>query len=384
MRRAVLSVLLVVGIVTAVYAVVQVRSGSSDAEADDVAPPPTYAPSAEVSDGPLRLGEPLVAGRYGSPVDRPAGTMESFDIAMAAGVDHIEARVALTQDDVLVVRGDIELSTTTDVAEKAEFADRRTTKVVDGESRTGWFTDDFTLAELETLRAVEAEPAVRLDAAEYDGQLSVIGFDTLLERLVEVSQEQGRRIGLFVEPLEPAYFRSERTPIEGPLGQALRKARLTNDRERVTIESDDVSVLERLEVNLGDNVLTALVVNPGNPDLLTPAALEALPDTVDAVAVAIDSFLGQDAFALSDAVHAAGYALVVFPISFENDRLVSAFTEGPDPAGRGDLKGQVGALRVIGTDVILAEAPAEVIALNDELAAEEAASSAPAESPAEG
>lgn len=374
MRRAVLSVLLVVGIVTAVYAVVQVQSGSADAGTDDVGPPPSYAPPVENSEGPLRLGEALVAGRYGSPVDRPAGTMESFDIAMEAGVDHIEARVALTKDGVLVVRGDVELSRNTDVADKAEFADRRTTKVVDGESRTGWFTDDFTLAELETLRAVEIEPVLRPDSAEYDGQLSVIGLDTLLERLVEVSQEQGRRIGLFVEPLEPAYFRSEGTPIEGPLGQALRKARLTNDRERVTIESDEVSVLERLESNLGDNVVTAFIVNPGNPDLLTPTALAALPESIDAVAVAVGSFKDQNAYTLADDIHAAGLALVVFPISFENSRLAAGFTEGPDPAARGNLKAQVGGLRAIDTDVILAEAPAEVIALVDELAAEEAAS----------
>ncbi|PNB49929.1 glycerophosphodiester phosphodiesterase, partial [Pseudomonas sp. FW305-130] len=96
-----------------------------------------------------------------------------YTLAIEQGADFIEPDLVLTKDDVFVARHENDITGTTDVAKHPEFAARRTTKVIDGETHTGWFTEDFTLAELKTLRAIERLPKVRPDNAKYDGQFEV-------------------------------------------------------------------------------------------------------------------------------------------------------------------------------------------------------------------
>jgi glycerophosphoryl diester phosphodiesterase len=381
-RRAVLSALAVLGVVTVVFAIVSVVTGTPPEdddpdEADTGEAVTNYVPTMVESDGPLRLGELLVVGRHGSPVERPAHTLASYELAIAGGAGYVEVQVAVTSDEQLVVRPDVELSGSTDVAERSEYADRETTRTVDGESVTGWFTDQFTLAELEELRATEPEPELRPDVAEsYGGDLPLVSFDDLLARVGELSAEEGREVGIIVEPLEPAYFRSVRRPIERAVARSLRKARLLNEPELVTIASPDTDVLERFEGNLGDNVLSALVVAGDETDRLSVEALEALPGTIDAVLVDADVFgaFSDDPASLPARVHDAGLAIGVFPISVENARLAPGFRRGDDPAALGNIRDQVRGLRQIGVDLVLTEAPAAVVEVVTEAAAEDAAS----------
>lgn len=367
-RRAVLALLLVVGIATTAYAVVETRAGTGET-ADETGIDPsevvtTIVPGQQTSEGPLRLGEVLVVGRHGSPVEMPEGTAESFAAALDAGVDYLEAEVVMTKDDELVVRDDNELSRSTDVADRPEFADRETTKTVDGVETAGWFSEDFTLDELRSLRAIEPDPELRPASAEYDGDHAVIGFDDFLTQLADFNLENATEIGVFVQPRRASYFRGLRLPMERAIAKSLRRARLVNEPERVTVESSDLALLQRLEDNVGDNVLSAFVVDSERGDAaqaLEADALAELPSTIDLVAVEVAAFAGQDAFDLSKRIHDAGFAMAVYPISYENALLGDYFRVGDDPSAPGNLEGQVDGLRMIGVDVLLAESPVEVI-----------------------
>ncbi|WP_170285922.1 glycerophosphodiester phosphodiesterase family protein [Nocardioides rubriscoriae] len=370
-RRAVVAVLVVVGVVTAVFAVVATRAEDADDSARDDGPAEVvtdFLPSSGVSNGPLRLGTVLVAGRHGDPVAKPEHTAESYADALDAGVDYVEAQVVMTSDEQLLVRGDNELSRSTDVADRPEFADRETTKVVDGVETTGWFSEDFTLDELRTLRATEPDPALRPDSAAYDGDFGLISFDDLLTQVNDFNLAQGTEVGVFVEPLRASYFRGLRLAVEPAIAKSLRKARLVNEPERVTVESADLRVLARLEANLGDNVLSGLVVDGDSSRLLTADALAGLPDTIDVIIVESEAFTKVDEpQRVPDLVHAAGFAIGVYPVSFENALLGEDFKVGTDPAGVGDLEKLLRGVRAIGFDVLLAESPTEVIETLDAL-----------------
>ena len=132
------------------------------ATADAIAVNPGAAGSSV--DGAHRPPSPLVIGHRGASGYRPEHTLASYELAVRMGADYIEPDLVITQDGVLVARHEPEISGTTDVASHPEFAGRHTTKMVDGTSVTGWFTEDFTLAELRTLRAVERIPASRSTA----------------------------------------------------------------------------------------------------------------------------------------------------------------------------------------------------------------------------
>jgi glycerophosphoryl diester phosphodiesterase len=368
LRRVVLAVLLVIGVVTTGYAFVATRPDASSMTAQDTAPDEvvTAVRPSDNGDGPLRLGRILVAGRHGDPVARPEHTAESYAAAIDAGVDYVEAEVVMSKDGRLVVRGSNQLSRTTDVADHPEFADRQTTKTIDDADVTDWFTEDFTLAELRTLHAVEAKPDQRPDSASHDGDYAVLGFDDLLSQVKKRSKELDRDIGVFVRPQRPTYFRGLGLPLEPAIATSLRRAGLVLDPERVTVESPDLSVLERLEDLVGDNVLSAYVPPAGDPDELSAERLADLPDTIDAVAVAVDTFTGLDAkdvCGIGTRVHDADLAMIVFPVSYENALLAASLRnkDDPSPGAAGDLLRQLRGLRDAGADVVLADSPTEVV-----------------------
>ncbi len=381
-RRTVIAVLVVVGIVTAAFAVVATRGGDEPEQAQDAVVDEVvtdFVPSDGPSDGPLRLGDVLVVGRHGDPVAKPEHTAESYADALDAGVDYVETQVVMTQDEQLLVRGDNELSGSTDVAERPEFADRETTKDVDGVLTTGWFSEDFTLDELRTLRATEPDPDLRAESASFDGDFALISFDDLLAQVGEFNLAQDKEVGVFVQPVRASYFRSEGLPMEKAVARSLRKARLVNEPERVTVESKDLRVLERLEGNLGDNVLSGYVVDAGSADQLTADALGELPDTIDVIIIDADAFTEvEDPQAVPGIVHDAGLAVAVYPVSYENALLGAGFQVGDDPAARGDLEALLAGVREIGFDVVLAESPVEVIEVLDGLAEDD-----PSEEPSE-
>jgi len=191
--------------------------------------------------------EPLVIGHRGASGHRPEHTLASYELAARMGADYVEPDLVATKDHVLVARHENEISGTTDVAERPEFAARRTTKVIDGVTLTGWFTEDFTLAELRTLRAKERIPQLRQRNTIYDGRYRVPTFDGIIWLVERLSRELGRPIGIYPETKHPSYFRSIGLSLEDPLVEALRDAKLDKRKSPVFVQSFEVGNLKALD-----------------------------------------------------------------------------------------------------------------------------------------
>ena len=227
-------------------------------------------------------GQTLVIGHRGASGYRPEHTLASYELAARIGADYIEPDLVSTKDRVLVARHENEIGGTTDVAQHPEFAGRRTTKVVDGVPITGWFTKDFTLAELKTLRAVERLPVVRQENTLYDGLFEVPTLHEVLDLRAQLSRELHREIGVYPETKHPTYFRSIGLPLEDGLVSVLRRYGLDTARASVFVQSFEFGNLRllrhQLRVRLPLVFLTAAAGGPyGDPrpyaDYLTPAGL---------------------------------------------------------------------------------------------------------------
>ena len=186
----------------------------------------------------VALAEPVVIAHRGASGSRPEHTIAAYALAIEQCADFIEPDLVMTRDDVLVIRHENEISGTTDVAEHPEFADRRTTKSIDGKPVTGWFTEDFTLAELKTLHARERLPRLRpANTAWPDERIAT--FDEALA-LVRAA---GRRTGIYPETKHPTYFASIGKPMEQALVDALGRAGFTRASDPVFIQSFEVGNL---------------------------------------------------------------------------------------------------------------------------------------------
>jgi glycerophosphoryl diester phosphodiesterase len=288
----------------------------------------------------------IVIGHRGASGYRPEHTLASYELAARMGADYIEPDLVITRDGVLVARHEPEIGMTTDVASHPEFASRRRTVVLDGVSVTGWFTHDFTLAELKTLRAVERLPAVRQENTLYDGLFEVPAFDEVLALRARLSRELDREIGVFPETKHPTYFRGLGLDLEPPLVRALRRRDLDRAGARVFVQSFearnliDLKRLHHLRVPLV--FLTSVTGGPfGDPrsyaDYLTPAGLRELSRVVDGIGPDKAQVIppgGAPTGVVGDA-HAAG--LQVFPYTFraENQFLPPQLRVGTDPTAWG-------------------------------------------------
>jgi len=184
---------------------------------------------------------PFIIGHRGASGHRPEHTIESYTLAIEMGVDAIEPDVVSTKDGVLVARHENEIGATTDVADK--FPSRKVTKRIDGHDVTGWFTEDFTLAEIKSLRARERLP---FRSHEYDGQFLVPTFEEVVELAARQSRAVGREIAVYPETKHPTYFRSIGLPLEERLVAVLEKHGLTTPASPVFIQSFEPSSLKVL------------------------------------------------------------------------------------------------------------------------------------------
>jgi glycerophosphoryl diester phosphodiesterase len=315
--------------------------------------PATAAPPWEEA-GP-DADELLVIGHRGAAGYRPEHTLASYELAARMGADYIEPDVVSTRDGVLVTRHENEISGTTDVAEHPEFADRRTTKVIDGVELTGWFTEDFTLAELRTLRAVERLPDVREENTLYDGLYPVPTLDEVLELREELSRELHREVGVYIETKHPTYFDSIDLSLEEPLVADLDEAGLDRRDAPVFLQSFETANLRELD-GVVDVPLVQLLSATGAPadlvaagdprtyaDLSTAEGLAEVgeyadgvgPDKTQVIPLEADGTLGEPTSFVADA-HAAD--LLVHPYTFRNENtfLPAELREGaaPDDYGR--------------------------------------------------
>ncbi|MBR0643505.1 glycerophosphodiester phosphodiesterase family protein [Plastoroseomonas hellenica] len=224
---------------------------------------------------------PTVIGHRGASGSRPEHTLEAYRVAIEHGADVIEPDLVVTKDGHLIVRHEPMLGGTTDIADHPEFADRRTTKVIEGETVTDWFAEDFTLAEIKTLYARERIPQVRPDNAEYNDQFRIPTLEEVIDLVKQVEAETGRQIGIIPETKHPTYFEytgsyADGTPIHVDTSQLLVDTLVANDftdPSRVSIQSFEIANLIELQTRIMpaagiDLPLVQLMFNNYSPDIL--------------------------------------------------------------------------------------------------------------------
>ncbi|GAC1309305.1 MAG: glycerophosphodiester phosphodiesterase [Steroidobacteraceae bacterium] len=189
----------------------------------------------------------MVIAHRGASGERPEHTLESYRLAILQGADYIEPDLVMTGDGVLIARHENEIGGTTDVAQHTEFSTRRRTQNIDGKPVTGWFSEDFTLAEIKTLRARERLPALRPLNCRFDGTLAVPTFREILELATETNRSRGGPpIGIYPETKQPAHFAGLGLPLEGALLAELAQHDYAGDDSPVFIQSFDPNNLRML------------------------------------------------------------------------------------------------------------------------------------------
>jgi len=324
------------------------------------------------------LSPPILIAHRGASGERPEHTLAAYDLAIDQGADFIEPDLVPTRDDVLVARHENEISETTDVAAHPEFAARRTTRTIDGTSHSGWFTEDFTLAELKTLRARERLPQLRPDNTAFDGRFEIPTLDEIIALAKRRSREIGRTIGIYPETKHPTYFASIGHPTDARLVAALAAAGWDRADAPVFIQSFEVDNLRRIHA-LTRVRLIQLVAGEGAPADGAAASYAAMltPDGLTAIA-AYAYGIGPDKKQLwrGDApsglvadAHAAGLRVHPWTFRAENAFVRPRFARGTDPAAHGDLAGEIAASLRLGIDGFFTDYPAIGRATLDRVAA---------------
>ena len=343
---------------------------------------PAAAKAAAAQAVPLTSAKPLVIGHRGASGHRPEHTLAAYALAARMGADYIEPDLVSTKDHVLVARHENEISGTTDVADHPEFATRRTTKVIDGVSLEGWFTEDFTLAELRTLRAKERIPELRQRNTIYDGRYRVPTFDGITDLAKRLSRELGRVIGLYPETKHPSYFRSIGLPLETPLIDAIANNKLDKARAQVIVQSFEVHNLELL--NRSRRINPTLVQLFGGKsqrpaddprtygELATAAGLRGVARYADGVGPPKSYIVPRDAAGNSlaptsfvDDAHAAG--LLVHPYTFRNENafLPLELRRGSEPAAWGNAIAEYEQFFGLGVDGLFSDYPDTAVEARD-------------------
>ncbi len=324
---------------------------------------------------PMPSSKALVIGHRGASALRPEHTLAAYAKAIEDGADLIEPDLVSTRDGVLVARHENEISGTTDVAQRPEFASRKATKTIDGERVTGWFTEDFTLAELKTLRARERLPELRSTA--YDGRYEIATLEDIIALAAEASAKQRRSIGLAPEIKHPTHFAALGLPMEAKLLETLRAHPHTRAAP-VVIQSFETANLRELRrgIESGSNIsLLQLLggkherpydtIAAGNPTdygaMMTADGLREIATYADAIGPAyrdLDPANGRSR--LVDEAHAAGLRVIVYTFRPENHFLEDAYRGEGGATARHDLGSvrQIRAYLALGIDAFFTDDPA--------------------------
>jgi glycerophosphoryl diester phosphodiesterase len=319
---------------------------------------------------------PIVIAHRGASGYRPEHTLASYSVAIDLGADFIEPDLVPTCDGKLVARHENEISGTTDVAERREFADRRTTKTIDGVAVTGWFTEDFTLAELKTLRAQERLPDIRKQNVFFDGKFEVPTLEEVLDLVQTESKKRGRVIGVYPETKHPSYFQSIGLALEDKLVRVLEAAGYRDPQDPVFIQSFETSNLKKLR-GMTRFRLVQLVDATGEPydvkaaggtltyeQMVTPAGLAEIAKYADGVGLHKNWIVPRDAqqkllepTSVIDDAHAAGLLVHVWTFRAENNFLPLDLRIDTDATARGDFQEELKLFFSLGPDGVFSDQP---------------------------
>jgi glycerophosphoryl diester phosphodiesterase len=323
---------------------------------------------------------PVVIGHRGACGYVPEHTLTSYFIAMQDGVDYVEPDLVMTKDGVLVARHENEIGGTTDVARRPEFANRRTTKTIDGTAHDGWFTEDFTLAELKTLRARERIPAVRPGNTRFDGQFQIPTLEEILALVAGVQQQREvnarqlglpapKPIGVYPETKHPTYFQGLGLGMEDLLVSTLHRHGYSGPNGLAIIQCFEVANLKAMRRKT-ELPIVQLMEAEGGPydfvakgdettyrDMTTAAGLAEVatyatgigPYKLQVIPRNADDTLGIPTSLVKDA-HAAGLKVHAYTFRAENQYLPKNLRAGGSPHEPGDLRAELLAYLDVGPD----------------------------------
>ena len=337
---------------------------------------------------------PFVIAHRGASGYVPEHTLAGYFIAIQQGADYVEPDLVISKDGALLARHENEIGGTTDVAMHPEFAARKTTKSIDGEPVTGWFTEDFTLAELKTLRARERLPDLRRSNTRYDGMFEIPTFEEVLDLVAaadaqraRLAQEAGRprppRIGIYPETKHPSYFAKLGLHFDDPMLEALERHGYSKRSDPVCLQSFEVANLKALRRRT-DLTLVQLVAPTGQPfdftlsgdqrtylDLMSDAGLAEVARYADAIGphkgmvvqfsgrTPVDSGLAKRARAQALGIH-------VWTLRAENEFLPVDLRSAGDAAVHGDLATEIRALLDAGITGFFSDHPDLAVRTRDE------------------
>lgn len=295
----------------------------------------------------LAADDPLVIAHRGASGDRPEHTLAAYELAIDMGADYVEPDLVVTKDLELIARHENELSGTTDVASREEFADRRRDKNVEGRMVSGWFSEDFTLAEIRTLRARERVPQARPDSATYDGLYQVPTFDEIVKLVRAKEAETGRTIGLYPELKHPTLMlEQEGIDMVDLLVTKLKQYDLDGADAPVFVQIFEVTPLQRLD-KLVDTPLVMLISAQGGPydepsmrwaNMITPSGLAEIAAYADGIGPWLGHVLDpatMEATSLVKDAQAAGLKVHPWTLRKENGFLPGALQNEGGPAADG-------------------------------------------------
>jgi glycerophosphoryl diester phosphodiesterase len=322
----------------------------------------------------MRRDPPLLIGHRGASGYLPEHTLACYALAIQQGADFIEPDLVMSRDGILVARHENELSVSTDVASHPQFAARRTTRELDGRTVAGWFAEDFTLAELKTLRAREPLPRLRAPSARSDGQFEIPTFEEILAMLA--GYEGQRAVGVYVEAKHPTYFARRGLPMEAAVVAALGRFGYRGRDARVRLQSFEVGSLVTFAA-LSQLPLVQLIEARGAPfdltaagdrrtyaDMMSAAGLKEIAryaGTIGAHKSLIiprraDETLGAPTVLVA-AAHAAGLEVHPWTFRAENAFLPAELRRGAAPAAAGDLEAEIHTYLRAGIDGFFTDQP---------------------------
>ncbi len=326
-----------------------------------------------------KLVPPFVIAHRGASGYLPEHTLEAYGLAALLGADFIEPDLVMTGDGHLIARHDNQLDLTTDVADRPEFAARRRTSEIDGEPVEGWFSEDFTLAEIRQLRARERIPRVRPANTRFDGQFRIPTLEEIIALVRDLEQQLGREIGIYPELKHPTHFAKLGLAMEQPLVEILHQHGYRGADAPIFIQSFEVRNLQQLrqltelpliqllgepdarpydEVAAGGSLTYAAMASPAGLLHIAGYANGVGPDKSYVLARDGKNRLpadGQHDFV--ENAHAAGLAVHPYTFRAENVFLPANLQSGTDEAERGDLAAELARYLEAGIDGFFIDHP---------------------------